>query len=369
VVAWIASGFRVTVDDLSVPILMVDDNATKRFALKAVLAPLGYSIVEAESGLEALRCLMVQDFAVILLDVLMPPGMDGFETAALIRERKRSEMTPIIFITAHARDDVAHADHYAQGAVDFIFAPVPPSELRAKVSVFANLYRHAEQLADKARAVQTAADELVSRNVELTAIARRDPLTGLRNRLALSEDLEEHEARVLRYGHSYCMAVLDIDHFKSYNDAYGHPAGDEILQTVSNRLSELLRSGDSLYRYGGEEFLCIFPEQSLPSGSRAVERMLRGIEELAIPHPTTPGVLLTLSAGLAILDNDRRRTADEVLKEADDAMYRAKRLGRNRLECAGEASPDGDSNGVAHLLNGATPASNGAAPDSLTAIT
>jgi diguanylate cyclase (GGDEF)-like protein len=347
---------------------MVDDNATKRFALKAVLAPLGYTIVEAESGLEALRCLMVQDFAVILLDVLMPPGMDGFETAALIRERKRSEMTPIIFITAHARDDVAHGDHYAQGAVDFIFAPVPPSELRAKVSVFANLFRHAEELAIKARAVQTAADELEERNVELAAIARRDPLTGLRNRRALTEDLEEHEARVQRYGHSYCMAVLDIDHFKSYNDAYGHPAGDEILQTVSNRLSELLRSGDSLYRYGGEEFLCIFPEQSLASGSSAVERMLRGVEELAIPHPADPGVVLTLSAGLAILDNDRRRTADQVLKDADDAMYRAKRLGRNRVESTSE-SPTPALNGSPPHLNGAAPASNGATPDTLTAIT
>jgi two-component system sensor histidine kinase/response regulator len=142
-----------------VPVLLVDDNPTKRLALKSILMPLGYAIVEADSGLAALRCVMAQDFAVILLDVCMP-GMDGFETAALIRQRQQSEMTPIIFITAFGNDDVVTNDRYAEGAVDFIFAPVPPAELRAKVSVFANLFTKAEALAAKARVVQQSADQL-----------------------------------------------------------------------------------------------------------------------------------------------------------------------------------------------------------------
>ena len=142
----------------AVPILMVDDNPSKRLALKAILSPLGHSIVEAETGLEALRCVMAQDFAVILLDVMMP-GMDGFETAALIRERWQSEMTPIIFITAHGKMDIRQP-LYAEGAVDFIFAPVAPEELRAKVSVFANLFIKAEALAAQASEVQTHADAL-----------------------------------------------------------------------------------------------------------------------------------------------------------------------------------------------------------------
>jgi PAS domain S-box-containing protein len=142
-----------------VPILVVDDNAGKRLALKAVLSPLGYSIVEADSGSAALRCVMAQDFAVILLDVRMP-DMDGFETAALIRQRVQSEMTPIIFITAYASDEIVNADHYAEGAVDFIFAPIPPNELRAKASVFANLFIKAQGLATEARGVQESADRL-----------------------------------------------------------------------------------------------------------------------------------------------------------------------------------------------------------------
>jgi PAS domain S-box-containing protein len=142
-----------------VPILMVDDKPAQRLAMKVVLSELGCSVVEADSGIEALRCVMAQDFAVILLDVLMP-DMDGFQTASLIRQRPRSEMTPIIFITAQAKDEIATTDLYAQGAVDFIFAPVAPHELRAKVSVFANLFIRAEELAARAQEVQRSADQL-----------------------------------------------------------------------------------------------------------------------------------------------------------------------------------------------------------------
>jgi two-component system sensor histidine kinase/response regulator len=141
----------------SVSILIVDDNSTKRLALSAALAPLGFTIIEADSGLAALRCVMAQDFAVILLDVCMPI-MDGPETAALIRQRPQSRMTPIIFITAFGNDELVSTDHYAQGAVDFIFAPIPPEELRAKVSVFANMFVQTESLATRAREVQTSAD-------------------------------------------------------------------------------------------------------------------------------------------------------------------------------------------------------------------
>jgi PAS domain S-box-containing protein len=142
-----------------VVVLIVDDNAKKRLALKSVLTPLGFHIVEADSGIAALRCILDDDFAVILLDVRMPI-MDGFETAALIRQRRQSEMTPIIFITANGSDEIAQTDRYAEGAVDFIFSPINPAELRAKVSVFANLFVRAALLAARARTVQAVADQL-----------------------------------------------------------------------------------------------------------------------------------------------------------------------------------------------------------------
>ena len=149
----------VTTSKLSVPILVVDDNPSKRLALKAIVSPLGYSVVEAGSGQDALRRILVRDFAVILLDVRMPV-MDGFETAALIRMRRRSEMTPIIFITAFANDEIEQTDRYAEGAVDFMYAPVDPDVLRAKVTVFANLFLKAQGLAIRALAFETTADQL-----------------------------------------------------------------------------------------------------------------------------------------------------------------------------------------------------------------
>ena len=140
-------------------ILVVDDNTSKRVALTAALAPLGHVIVEADSGVAALRCVMAEDFAVILMDVQMP-GMDGFETVRLIRERWQADMTPILFITAYTSDEIDQTDHYAGGAVDFIFAPIPPSELRAKVSFFAHVYLDAQRLAAQAEAVQASVAQL-----------------------------------------------------------------------------------------------------------------------------------------------------------------------------------------------------------------
>jgi diguanylate cyclase (GGDEF)-like protein len=128
------------------------------------------------------------------------------------------------------------------------------------------------------------------------------------------------------------MALIDVDHFKSYNDTHGHQAGDEVLRSVAEQLKACARTGDTLYRYGGEEFLCIFPEQSMPSGAHAVERMRAGVQDLSVPHSSNPLGVLTVSAGLAMLDPEHTRPAGEVLKEADVALYRAKQLGRNRVE-------------------------------------
>jgi two-component system, sensor histidine kinase and response regulator len=152
-------GNRGGVEPSPVPILVVDDDPAKRRWLRAMLAPLGCSIVEADSGSAALRCVSAQDFAVILLDIRMPIT-SGIETAALIRQRRQSETTPIIFISAYGREEIREADLYAGGAIDFIFTPVPEDELRAKISGFASLYRRAEALAGRAKEVQGSADHL-----------------------------------------------------------------------------------------------------------------------------------------------------------------------------------------------------------------
>jgi len=163
-----ATTMRLAPVETKVDILLVDDDATKRFALKAVLAPLNQNVIEAASGSDALRQLLRQDFAVILLDVRMPV-MDGFETAQLIRQRPRSELTPIIFVTALDRAETDMGRGYDLGAVDFVFAPVVPAIMRAKVSVFVELYKAQQEL----RRYRTQLERLVQeRTTALTAINR-----------------------------------------------------------------------------------------------------------------------------------------------------------------------------------------------------
>ena len=151
-----------------VSMLVVDDDATKRFALRTILAPLDEEVVEASSGADALRQLLRNEFAVVLLDVRMPI-MDGFETAQLIRQRPRSELTPIIFVTALDQAETDMGRGYNLGAVDFVFAPVVPSIMRAKVSVFVELYRAQQELRRYRTQLETLVEE---RTIALTAINR-----------------------------------------------------------------------------------------------------------------------------------------------------------------------------------------------------
>jgi signal transduction histidine kinase len=151
-----------------VNILVVDDDATKRFALRTILAPLDENVVEASSGADALRHLLRNEFAVVLLDVRMPI-MDGFETAQLIRQRPRSELTPLIFVTALDQAETDMGRGYNLGAVDFVFAPVVPAILRAKVTVFVELYRAQQELRRYRTQLETLVEE---RTIALTAINR-----------------------------------------------------------------------------------------------------------------------------------------------------------------------------------------------------
>jgi diguanylate cyclase (GGDEF)-like protein len=213
----------------------------------------------------------------------------------------------------------------AAGADDYMVKPLDIDGLRARLIAAYRVTSLHHQLAHQQA-------ELEGLNDELTAIARRDPLTGLGNRRALEEDLALLQARVIRYGHRYCMALVDVDHFKPFNDSYGHQAGDDVLKIVAAQLTAQARGGDALYRYGGDEFLCIFPEQSLDTGTLAVERMRSGLEDLAIVHAGNARGVLTFSAGLAVLDVGHTRSAGDVLKDADEALYRAKQRGRNCVE-------------------------------------
>jgi diguanylate cyclase (GGDEF)-like protein len=306
-----------------VKILVTDDDATSRLIAQTALTNLGHECLTASDGAAAWELFQAHVPDVVVSDSLMP-GLSGLELCRNIRAHPLGGYTYFIMVTSQGGLDEI-IEGMSAGADDYLVKPLDLDDLQARLIAAARVTSLHHQLEHQRTELQTL-------NEELAAIARRDPLTGLGNRRALREYLDLFEGRVARYGHRYCLALLDVDHFKSYNDTYGHQAGDEILKTVAMQLKDQARAGDSLYRYGGEEFLCIFPEQSLETGTIAVERMRRGIEALAIPHLGDPSGFLTISAGIAMLDDDHTPSASEAVKQADEALYRAKQLGRNRVE-------------------------------------
>ncbi len=199
IVASYRETFRMKTSE-PVNILVVDDVPEKIMAIEATLAELGQNIVKAYSGREALRCLLKDDFAVILLDVNMPE-MDGFETAALIRERKRSEHTPIIFVTAF-NDDVQMAKGYSLGAVDFISTPIDPEVLRTKVGVFVDLYQKTETIRQQAAHRVQLAREQAARQVAEKAMRRYALLAEASRLLVAIARFRRHARELASHGGS-----------------------------------------------------------------------------------------------------------------------------------------------------------------------
>jgi diguanylate cyclase (GGDEF)-like protein len=297
-------------------ILLVDDRRDNLMALAEVLQPLGQNLVFARSGDEALKRLLGGDFACILLDVQMP-NLDGFETAAHIKQRERSRHIPIIFLTAISREPHQALKGYSAGAVDYLSKPFDPWILRSKVAVFVDLYleRKRAQAAERALLHQ----------------AFHDTLTGLPNRVLFLDRLGQALARRERRPMEVAVLFLDVDRFKWVNDSLGHAAGDQLLVAVAGRLHSVLRPGDTVARFGGDEFVLLCEELGDEREAFAVAQRLN--RALADPfHLKGREVGLTASIGIALASTSTHDTPDALLRDADAAMYRAKERGRDRIE-------------------------------------
>ncbi|MRW90710.1 EAL domain-containing protein [Duganella sp. FT80W] len=328
-------------------VLLVNDDQASLYALESLLLDAAnqqiYQLMTASSGKEALRHVLLHEFAVILLDVSMP-GMDGFETAEAIHSHPRSAGTPIIFITAHYADELNRLKAYQKGAADYLFTPVIPQILQAKVAVFVEMAKKNLQLRIKS-------DELTSLNQDLRVqrlqdlerinaeleqeirerkqaeqraheLSTRDALTNLFNRRALIQQLEHATATADRSGIGFALLFLDLDKFKQINDHYGHEVGDELLRQMAARLTAAVRVADIVARLGGDEFVVLIEGKSASANAARVGRKI----EMACALPFDIGnhrLKSGASIGIALYPQDGA-SAQALLKNADTAMYHAK---------------------------------------------
>lgn len=327
-------------------VLLADDRPENLVALEASLEPLGARIVCAHSGFDALRAVLDDQFAVILMDVMMP-GLDGIETMRLLKERERTRHVPIIFLTA-SRDDENLCRGYASGAVDYLYKPLDPDALRAKVSVFIALHEkelalqaaqaelelrvqeRTAELAATNRALEQQIAERVATEKQLYELAHRDPLTGFANRPLLMQEMTRAVARAARSAAPFAVLLVDIDRFKSVNDSLGHMAGDRLLLGIANRLSSCLRETDVPARLGGDEFAVLLDGVDTAEGALRVADRIQTV--LASPFMLEgKEVTATASIGVALME-PRYARGEELLRDADAAMYRAKQTGRARSQ-------------------------------------
>jgi diguanylate cyclase (GGDEF)-like protein len=295
-------------------ILLVDDAPANLEALNAVLGS-DYELVFATSGPEALEQAREQLPDLILLDVMMS-GMNGYEVCRHLKADERTRGIPVIFVTAmdHEEDETAGLD---AGAIDYLTKPVRASIVRARVRNHLDLKR---------------AHDL------LESLSITDPLTGLPNRRQFDAVLENEIRRAFRTVSHVGLLMCDLDHFKAYNDHFGHPAGDACLRDVAKVFRDTFRrAGDLAARYGGEEFAVVLPGATPHDGWMMGERIRRAVEARRLPHPrsgTAPWV--TLSVGVASMLISAESSAPLLVQRADDALYAGKKAGRNRVTAVEE---------------------------------
>ena len=304
-------------------ILVVDDSPTIRAALKALLERMGHTVVESNDGKEALRMYRQDRPGLVLIDVVMPV-MDGYESARHMRETSADEWVPIIFLSSKEADqDLDRA--IEAGGDDYLVKPVSFVVLNAKIRALQRLESMRTKQLEMSR-------DLASANRELEKLSRQDGLTGIANRRYFDSYLVTEVRRAAREKAPVSLILSDVDHFKAFNDCYGHQAGDDCLRRVAAALSSAgRRPADLAARYGGEEFAMVLPGTVLDGAVDVAQAVSRVIGGLAIPHARSAvDQNVTLSQGVVSLIPEKESASEDLIQHADQALYQAKQQGRNR---------------------------------------
>lgn len=298
-------------------LLLVDDQVVNIQVLYEIFRA-DHDVFMASSGSQAIESCRRNPPDLILLDVIMP-GMDGHEVCRLLKADPATQDIPVIFVTAQ-ESPADETKGLNIGAVDFITKPVNPSVVRARVKAQLTIKRQADLL---------------------RSLVFIDGLTGVANRRLFDEALEKEGRHSLRNQTPLAIIMIDIDHFKQFNDTYGHLEGDTCLRQLAQSLKRNIgRPHDLVARYGGEEFVCLLPGTDLTGALTKADDLSQAVQALAIPHShSSVANIVTISLGIAVAAITDDLSTDDLLAAADEQLYEAKRLGRNRV-CGRELPAD-----------------------------
>jgi diguanylate cyclase (GGDEF)-like protein len=299
-------------------ILLADDEPIARTMLEHWLAGWGYTVVAVKDGEAALAALKADpEIRLAVVDWVMPK-VDGLGVCRAIRNGPNEPYIYVLLLTA--RDNKADiVEGLDAGADDYLIKPCNPLELKVRLRA--------------GRRVVELQEQLVSARESLRYEAMHDGLTGLLNRRAVLEQLDKELLRSARRGAPVAVLMGDLDHFKSVNDTYGHASGDAVLKEAARRIKACVRAYDSIGRLGGEEFLAVLPECSAAVAYTVAERLGNVLRQTAIVTPTGQ-VPVTISLGIACTDMQPGAKAEDLVRAADVALYRAKHQGRARSSMA-----------------------------------
>ena len=322
-------------------ILIVDDAEINRRVLSSILEHGGHTdLVEATCAEEAFAALEIDaenpmlpsPFDLVLMDLIMP-GTNGVEACVAIKAAAHVRDVPVVMVTASVGLD-ALEDSFAAGAIDFIKKPVLPNELLARVRSVLTLKKEIDARKARERDLLAIRGQLEKANAELLRLSVEDVLTGIANRRVFDITLSKEWARSAREKTEISLILIDIDHFKGYNDTYGHVGGDECLRSVAKALKGLARRpADLVARYGGEEFAVVLPRTDANGVRRVAGDLREAVAALGIEHKSSSAAShVTISAGCATLAASAAAEPGSLVQLADEALYRAKEGGRNRVE-------------------------------------
>jgi diguanylate cyclase (GGDEF)-like protein len=305
-------------------ILIVDDDRSVRTTMNEYIQNAGYTSHTAASAEEALELIKKNSYHVVITDIILP-AMGGLELTKVIKKTNGSD---VIVVTGYS-DDYSYEEAINIGASDFVIKPVRLEELMLRLR---RVLKERELTEERIRMME-----------KLQKLAITDGLTKLYNSRSFYSQLELEVDRFNRYQHPLSLLLLDIDHFKEYNDAYGHLEGDKVLVRFSQIIKSCLRANDSAYRYGGEEFMVLLPETGGERAKTVAQRIRKTLEiEKFIPG-SGKEVQITISIG--VTQYFRKEELSTFIQRADKAMYLSKQNGRNKVsvmfaEALSDTRPD-----------------------------